>query len=121
MKIPIRLTKSLTQELLDYKKKVGASYLLEKYLVEPNIKDWYEKRKVEVRASHIMIRPDSTGEAGARNKAQAILDSIKLGKTFEEMVQKYSQDQSIKDQYQVSVDHLVEVIENLLINGSQVS
>jgi peptidyl-prolyl cis-trans isomerase SurA len=87
---------ALTQELLDYKKKVGASYLLEKYLVEPNIKDWYEKRKVEVRASHIMIRPDSTGEAGARNKAQAILDSIKLGKTFEEMVQKYSQDQYSK-------------------------
>jgi len=87
---------ALTQELLDYKKKVGSSYLLEKYLVEPNIKDWYEKRKVEVRASHIMIRPDSTGEAGARNKAQAILDSIKLGKTFEEMVQKYSQDQYSK-------------------------
>lgn len=43
-----------------------------------------------------MIRPDSTGEAGARNKAQAILDSIKLGKTFEEMVQKYSQDQYSK-------------------------
>ena len=87
---------ALKKELLDYKKKVGASYLLKKYLVEPNIKYCYEKRKVEVRASHIMIRPDSTGEAGARNKAQAILDSIKLGKTFEEMVQKYSQDQYSK-------------------------
>lgn len=87
---------ALTQELLDYKKKVGASYLLEKYLVEPNIKDWYEKRKFEVRASHIMIRPDSTGEAGARNKAQAILDSIKMGKTFEEMVQRHSHDQYSK-------------------------
>ena len=39
---------SLTQELLDYKKKVGASYILEKYLVDPNIKDLYEKRKIEI-------------------------------------------------------------------------
>ena len=83
----------LNQELLDYKKKVGASYILEKYLVEPNIKDWYEKRKTEIRASHLMIRPDSTGELAARNKAQAILDSIETGKvTFEQMVAKYSQD-----------------------------
>ena len=83
---------ALTQELLDYKKKVGSSYILEKHLVEPNIKDWYEKRKIEIRASHLMIRPDSTGELAARNLTQAILDSIKAGKSFEEMVQKYSQD-----------------------------
>lgn len=87
---------ALTQELLDYKKKVGSSYILEKHLVEPNIKDWYEKRKIEIRASHLMIRPDSTGELGAFKKAQALLDSIKAGKTFEEMVSKYSQDQFSK-------------------------
>ena len=83
---------TLTQELLDYKKKVGASYIIEKHLIEPNIKDWYEKRKTEIRASHLMIRPDSSGEAAARNFTQAILDSIKAGKSFEEMVAKYSQD-----------------------------
>lgn len=37
----------LTQELTDYKKKVGSSYILEKHLVEPNIKDWYEKEKLK--------------------------------------------------------------------------
>ena len=87
---------ALKQELLDYKKKVGASYILEKQLVEPNIKDWYEKRKIEIRASHLMIRQDSTGEQGAFIKAQALLDSIKAGKSFEEMVAKYSQDQFSK-------------------------
>lgn len=87
---------ALNQELTDYKRKVGASYILEKHLVEPNIKDWYEKRKIEIRASHLMIRPDSTGELGAVKKAQVILDSIKAGKTFEEMVAKYSQDQFSK-------------------------
>ncbi|HEX9251847.1 MAG TPA: peptidylprolyl isomerase, partial [Ignavibacteriaceae bacterium] len=87
---------SLNDELMDYKKKVGASYILEKYLVEPNIKDWYEKRKTEIRASHLMIRVDSTGEAAAAKYAQSILDSIKNGKSFEEMVSKYSQDQFSK-------------------------
>jgi peptidyl-prolyl cis-trans isomerase SurA len=87
---------SLNEELMDYKKKVGASYILEKYLVEPNIKDWYEKREIEIRASHLMIRVDSTGEAAAAKYAQSILDSIKNGKSFEEMVSKYSQDQFSK-------------------------
>lgn len=82
----------LNDELQNYKKQVGSSYILEKYLVEPNIKDLYEKRKTEIRASHIMIRPDSTGELAARNKTQAILDSIKAGQSFESMVQKHTQD-----------------------------
>lgn len=83
---------ALNDELQTYKKQVGSSYILEKYLVEPNIKKLYEKRKTEIRASHIMIRPDSTGEIAARNKTQAILDSIKAGHSFESMVQKHTQD-----------------------------
>ncbi|MDR3668605.1 MAG: peptidylprolyl isomerase [Ignavibacteriaceae bacterium] len=83
---------ALKQELTDYKKKVGVTYLLEKNIVEPGIKDLYDKRKWELRVSHLMIRPDSTGEEAARKHTQAILDSIKSGKSFEEMVSKYTQD-----------------------------
>ena len=83
----------LNAELTDYKKKVGSSYILEKYLVEPNIKDWYEKRKTEIRASHLMIRVDSTGEAAAAKYAQSLLDSIKNGAKFEDLVLRHSQDQ----------------------------
>lgn len=86
---------SITNELLDYKKKVGASYILDKYLVEPNIKDWYEKRKIEIRASHLMIKPSAGDDA--KILANAILDSIKLGAKFEDMVVKYSQDQYSKN------------------------
>jgi len=87
---------ALNQELMDYKKKVGSSYILEKHLVEPNIKDWYEKRKTEIRASHLMIRVDSAGEAAASKYAQSLIDSIKNGARFEDMVLKYSQDQFSK-------------------------
>lgn len=87
---------TLNMELLDYKKKVGSSYLLEKHLLEPNLKDWYEKRKTEIRASHLMIRVDSTGEVAAAKYAQSLLDSIKNGETFEDMVSRHSQDQFSK-------------------------
>jgi peptidyl-prolyl cis-trans isomerase SurA len=83
---------ALKNELIDYKKKVGVTYLLEKNIVEPGIKDLYDKRKWELRVSHLMIRPDSTGEEAARKRTQSILDSIKNGKSFEEMVSKYTQD-----------------------------
>jgi peptidyl-prolyl cis-trans isomerase SurA len=87
---------ALNEELTDYKKKVGSSYILEKHLVEPNIKDWYEKRKTEIRASHLMLRPDSSGEASASKYAQSLLDSIKNGAKFEDMVSRHSQDQFSK-------------------------
>jgi peptidyl-prolyl cis-trans isomerase SurA len=83
---------ALKQELTDYKVKVGVTYLLEKDIVEPGIKDLYNKKKWELRVSHLMIRPDSSGEGAARKLTQAILDSIKSGKSFEGMVSKYSQD-----------------------------
>jgi peptidyl-prolyl cis-trans isomerase SurA len=83
---------ALKQELTDYKVKVGVTYLLEKDIVEPGIKDLYNKKKWELRVSHLMIRPDSSGEEAARKLTQSILDSIKSGKSFEAMVSKYSQD-----------------------------
>ena len=83
---------ALKQELIDNKKKVGVTYLLEKNIVDPGIKDLYDKRKWELRVSHLMIRPDSSGEEAARKHTQTILDSIKGGKSFEEMVSKYTQD-----------------------------
>lgn len=82
----------LMNELTDYKKKVGVTFILEKQIVEPGIQDLYNKRKWELRVSHIMIRPDSTGDEGARLKAAAILDSIKKGISFKDLAIRNSQD-----------------------------
>jgi len=79
-------------EYNDYKQKIGVTYLLEKELVEPNIRELYEKRKEELRVNHIMFRPDSAGFEGAYVRALAILDSIKKGASFEAMAKAYSQD-----------------------------
>ena len=82
----------LMNELKDYQKQVGVSYIIEKKINEPGIKQLFERRKEEFRVSHIMIRPDSLGDDAAREKAEAILDSIQNGASFEEMAAKYSDD-----------------------------
>lgn len=82
----------LMNELNDYKKKVGVTFILEKNIVDPGVKELYNRRKWELRVSHIMIRPDSTGEEAARLKAAAILDSIKKGASFEQLAKRNSQD-----------------------------
>jgi len=82
----------LNNELKDYQKQVGVSFIIEKKINEPGIQQLYDRRKEEFRVSHIMIRPDSSGDEAAFNKAQAILDSIKNGASFEEMAAKYSDD-----------------------------
>jgi peptidyl-prolyl cis-trans isomerase SurA len=86
----------LVAELDDYKNKVGVTYLLEKKLVEPGIKELYERRKWEYRVSHLMLRPEPGQEDASESLANAILDSIKNGASFEDMVERHSQDQFSK-------------------------
>ena len=85
---------ALQKELTDYKKNVGVSYILEKQLVDPAIKQLYERRKWEYRVSHIMIRPENNSDLFAEKLADNLLDSIKNGASFEKLAEKYSQDLS---------------------------
>jgi peptidyl-prolyl cis-trans isomerase SurA len=106
----------LQSELLDYKKKVGVTYLLEKYLVEPAIKDLYEKRKYELRCSHIMIRPDTLGDEGAKKLATEIITKINNGESFDVLAEKYSDDQFSKksggDIYYITAGMLIPEFED---------
>lgn len=88
---------SLMSELKDYKEKIGVSYMLEKDIVEPGIKDLYDKRKYELRVSHIMVGIDSTGEESARQKAASIIDRINKGEKFEDLAKEFSIDQFSKN------------------------
>ena len=83
---------ALNAELASYEKEIGRTYYLDKELVGKGIKDLYEKRKYELRVSHILFRPDTVSAAVAKRKAEAIIDSIKHGKSYEEMAGKYSDD-----------------------------
>ncbi|MEN8193054.1 MAG: peptidylprolyl isomerase [Bacteroidota bacterium] len=81
----------LTNELNDYKQKIGVSYLEEKSIVAPGVKKFYDQRGEEVRVSHIMFKIGNPADS-AKERAEAILDSIKNGASFEDMAAKYSDD-----------------------------
>lgn len=104
----------LINELNEYKEKVGISYLEEKRIVVPGIKRFYEQRSEEVRVSHIMFKKVSNSTEILK-KAEGILDSIKNGASFEDMVAKYSQDNSSKasggDIYWFTAGQIVPVFE----------
>ena len=82
----------LKKELLDYEEQIGKAYIIEKYIIQPGIKSLYENRKIELRVSHIMVKPGKDGDEAAYEKANAILDTIKSGVSFEEMAEKYLDD-----------------------------
>ena len=88
----------LQDELQQYKKQIGETYLLNKRIVEPGLDTLYNRRKWELRVSHIMFRPDSTGWAHAKELANEVLDSLKHGADFAKMAEKYSQDYFSKKQ-----------------------
>ncbi len=82
----------LKNELSEYKRKVGVSYLLEKQLLEPGMKEIYEKRKVEYRVSHIMIRIDTLSKEAAKARALEVINKYKAGAKFEDLALEYSDD-----------------------------
>lgn len=86
----------LNEEISDYIETVGPSYVEEKFIMEPGVKDLYDRRKVEKRISHILFRKDTVDEATARKKAEGILDRIKNGESFEELAYKYTEDEFSK-------------------------
>ncbi len=83
---------AMQTELLDYKKKVGVTYILEKLLVDPQVAKLYEMRKTEYRVSHIMLRPDASGDSSAFAKANEVLAKLRNGESFEQLADQYSDD-----------------------------
>lgn len=89
---------AIQEELKGYNTSVATSYMLEKELVEPQIRGMYERRKGEVRASHILIRlqneasPNDTVEA--YEKAMKVISLVPtIG--FDTLAVSYSEDQSV--------------------------
>jgi peptidyl-prolyl cis-trans isomerase SurA len=88
---------SLIDELSAYKKKVGSSYLLEKEIVEPGLKKFYDDRKTEIRMSHIMFGPVDDSFEKAKEKADKVAQLLKEGVAFSELARQYSDDNYTKN------------------------
>ncbi len=82
----------ILKELNTYKKEIGRSYLIEKRIIEPGLKKLYSRRKYEIRISHILIRPQKGSWLAAKKLAESIIQKIRNGAKFTDMVKKYSED-----------------------------
>lgn len=86
----------LIKEFEEYKKNIGRTFIVEKEVVEPALKQMYERQKYELRASHILVRNDTLSDSEAKSLAQDIINRINNGEDFEKLNHIYSADQSSK-------------------------
>lgn len=89
---------AIREELEGYRISVATSYMLEKELVEPRLREMYERKKEEIRASHILIRlPKEAGPSDTLEAYQKAMKVISLVPTvgFDTLAVSYSEDQSV--------------------------
>ncbi|MEO8447147.1 MAG: peptidylprolyl isomerase [bacterium] len=91
----------IQNDLKQYKENFITSFLIDKEIVEPKIKDLYDKKEYEVRASHILINlpmqnysPEDSIKA--YQKAADALKKLKDGVDFSEVAMEFSDDLSAK-------------------------
>lgn len=87
-------------DLETYKKNYLSAFLIDKKVTEPYIKDLYEKKKFEIRASHILINLPQTATADdsvkAYQKATVVIDKLNAGGNFSDVAKEFSEDPSAK-------------------------
>ncbi len=91
---------SLNAEIETYRKQLARPYLLEKEILDPILRDLYEKKQQMVDASHILVRlgqaaPPEEVET-AYQKMVAIKDSVDQGIDFGELAFRNSEDPSAR-------------------------
>lgn len=88
----------LQKELLDYKSNIGSTLYLNNYLIEPGTKRLYDRRKYELRASHMYLLPDSAlTDAAVFELGKNLIKRIQNGEDFGALAKQYSKDTYTKD------------------------
>lgn len=88
-----------TQKDIDeYKRNLAPTFLIDNEVVESEIKKLYERKKYEIRASHILInlpeKPTPEDSIAAYLKADTIIQKLKNGEDFGELAVQYSTDRT---------------------------
>lgn len=91
---------SIQHELEEYRTSAASMYVLEKELIGPAIRTFYERRKTEVRASHILVTlpasraPQDTIQAW--NDVQSLLTRVET-ESFDSLARRFSGDTGTKE------------------------
>jgi len=87
-------------DLESYKKNYLSAFLIDKKVTDPYIKDLYERKKFEIRASHILINLPQTATADdsvkAYQKAKTVIEKLSTGVEFSDVAKEFSEDPSAK-------------------------
>ncbi len=91
---------ALVAEIGQYRTNLARPYMLEQEVIEPVVRDLFEKQQTVVDASHILIlaQPGAlpADTLAAYNKLQAVVDSVRAGMPFEQAAIKFSEDPSAR-------------------------
>ncbi len=87
---------SLNRELDGYRKQLSNSYLVDNEVSDQLIKEVFERKKKDLRVSHIMVNARDTDlpdkAQAAKEKINKALELLKLGGKFEDVAGKMSED-----------------------------
>jgi len=90
----------IVDELRDYRRSLAKSYLIDKDITTPGIRELYRRKTEEIRAQHILLRlaPDAKPEdtLNAYNKAVNIIHQAMSGTSFDSLALHNSEDPSVK-------------------------
>ncbi|MGH2575658.1 MAG: peptidylprolyl isomerase, partial [Ignavibacteria bacterium] len=114
----------MQKEIDEYKRNYSPTYLIDKEVVTREIEKLYERKKDEIRASHILINlsenPKPEDSIAAYQKADSIITRLKNGEDFGELAFLYSQDRSVAqnrgDLYYFTGGMTVEPFEDAVYN-----
>lgn len=91
-------SKAFINELAGYRKEIAAPYLTDVNFNEQQVNELYQRMKLEVNASHILLRLDKNASAKEQQEVLdriiSIRNEIIEGKPFEEAAMQYSEDPS---------------------------
>lgn len=89
----------IRNEIEQYKGSLVASFLTEREVNAPGVKRMYESRKMEVRASHILLNlasnPSPEDSEKVYTLAYELIDKLRAGASFESLAVAYSNDPSV--------------------------
>lgn len=110
----------VVKEMQEYKSSLATSFFLDEVIVTPGLRLLYERRKEEVRASHILFRlppkPTPSDTLAAWQKASDVLKRARAGEDFAELARQFSGDYSTRqkagDLYYFSSGFMVPAFED---------
>ncbi|NND72764.1 MAG: hypothetical protein HKN43_14400 [Rhodothermales bacterium] len=94
----------IISEIRNYQSQFARPYLLEQEVIEPLVRDLYDKQAFMVEASHILVRvpigaaPEDS--LAAYNRMVGLVDSLEAGRDFGDIAYAYSDDPSASNEGQ---------------------